>query len=113
MAQFDAAGPRRRSQMRPSPATGILADDSSRGTMRHHLVYAGEAGLIAAQRLMPGIAAAQAASPEAMAEYRRKLAAWHAAYDPFEAIAGPYWTSIAEKRKLRFAKRRNGQAIVL
>jgi hypothetical protein len=71
------------------------------------------AGLFAALLLMPGIAPAHGASAEAMAEYRKKLAAWHAAYDPYEAIATPYWASIAEKRKLRFAKRRNGQAIVL
>jgi hypothetical protein len=78
--------------------------------MRHIIL---SAGLLASLLLMPGIALAQAASPEAMAEYRRKLAAWHAVYDPYEAIATPYWNSIAEKRKLRFAKRRNGQTITL
>src|SRR5262249_1619037 len=47
------------------------------------------------------------------AEYRKKLAAWHAAHDPYEAIATPYWNAVAEKRKLRFAKRRNGQTVVV
>ena len=77
-----------------------------------HLVRAGTAFFIALVA-MPIVAPAQAASPEAMAEYKRKLAAWHAAYDPYEAIATPYWNSIAEKRKLRFAKRRNGQTVLL
>jgi hypothetical protein len=83
--------------------------------MRHQLVRAGTACFIAlvatsivapAQEPKPGLAAA-------MAEYKKKLAAWHAAYDPYEAIATPYWNSISEKRKLRFAKRRNGQTIVV
>src|SRR5512138_400471 len=49
------------------------------------------------------------ASPEAMAEYRRKLKEWEEAQAPFEA----YWNSIAEKRRGRNAKRRAGQPITL
>ncbi len=49
------------------------------------------------------------ASPEAMAEYRRKLKEWEEAQAPFEA----YWDSIAEKRRGRNAKRRAGQQITL
>ena len=49
------------------------------------------------------------ASPEAMAEYRRKLKEWEEAQAPFEA----YWNSIAEKRRGRNAKRRAGQQITL
>jgi hypothetical protein len=49
------------------------------------------------------------ASPQAMAEYRRKLQEWEEAQAPFEA----YWNSIAEKRRGRNAKRRAGQQITL
>src|ERR1051325_487688 len=45
------------------------------------------------------------ASPQAMAEYRRKLQEWEEAQAPFEA----YWNSIAEKGRGRTAKRRAGQ----
>jgi len=49
------------------------------------------------------------ASPQEMAEYRRKLAEYQAARAPVDA----YWNSIAEKRRGRNAKRRAGQAITL
>jgi hypothetical protein len=49
------------------------------------------------------------ATPEAMAEYRRKLAEYQAARAPVDA----YWNSIAEKRRGRNAKRRAGQQITL
>jgi hypothetical protein len=58
-------------------------------------------------------AMAQAASPQAIAEYRRKLAEYQAARAAFEEEAGPYWASISEKRKGRNAKRRARQTIVL
>jgi len=48
-------------------------------------------------------------SPQAMAEYRRKLQEWEEAQAPFEA----YWNSIAEKRRGRNAKRRAGQQVTL
>lgn len=54
------------------------------------------------------VAMAQA-SPQAMAEYRRKLREWEEAQAPFNA----YWNSIAEKRRARNAKRRAGQQITL
>jgi len=91
-------------------------DHALGGLMRHHVIRASIAGLIAIPLLTSGLALAQETNPglsAAMAEYKRKLAAWHAAYDPYEAIATPYWNSIAEKRKLRFAKRRNGQTVLL
>ena len=56
-------------------------------------------------------AMAQAASPQAIAEYRRKLKEYQAARAAFEQEAEPYWTSIAEKRRGRNAKRRERQAI--
>ncbi len=49
------------------------------------------------------------ASPQEMAEYRRKLAEYQAARAPVDA----YWNSIAEKRRGRNAKRRAGQQITL
>jgi hypothetical protein len=58
-------------------------------------------------------ARAQTASPQAIAEYRRKLQIYLAAREAFNAEAGAYWETIAEKRRARFAKRRHGQRIAL
>jgi hypothetical protein len=58
-------------------------------------------------------ARAQAASPQAIAEYRRKLREYQEARAAFEEEAGGYWGSIAEKRRGRNAKRREHQAIGL
>jgi hypothetical protein len=58
-------------------------------------------------------AMAQAASPQAIAEYRRKLAEYQEARAAFEEEAGPYWSSISEKRRGRNAKRRDHQPITL
>jgi hypothetical protein len=58
-------------------------------------------------------AAASAPSPAAMAEYRRKLEEYTLARGKYEAEADAYWGSIADKRKLRRAKRRNNQDIAL
>jgi hypothetical protein len=65
--------------------------------------------------LPPGIANARAqqASPQAIADYRRKLAEYEEARAAFDAEAGPYWSAIAEKRKIRNAKRRSGEAVSL
>ncbi|HKU07984.1 MAG TPA: hypothetical protein VJR30_18080 [Bradyrhizobium sp.] len=49
------------------------------------------------------------ASPQAMAEYRRKLREYEEAQAPINA----YWNSIAEKRRGRNAKRRAGQQVTL
>jgi hypothetical protein len=60
--------------------------------------------------LTPSAADAMAqASPEAMAEYRRKLREYEQTWAPIEA----YWNSIAEKRRGRNAKRRAGQQVTL
>src|SRR5688500_1817339 len=61
----------------------------------------------------PTDAMAQAASPQAIAEYRRKLKEYQEARAAFEEEAGAYWSSISEKRKGRNAKRRERQAITL
>ena len=58
-------------------------------------------------------AMAQAASPQAIAEYRRKLREYQEARAAFEEQAGAYGSSISEKRKGRNAKRRERQAIAL
>src|SRR6266478_6837153 len=58
-------------------------------------------------------AMAQAASPQAIAEYRRKLKEYLEARAAFEQEAGAYWNSIAEKRRGRNAKRRERQTIAL
>jgi hypothetical protein len=40
----------------------------------------------------------------AMAEYRRKLAAYTKAYDAFDKVAGPYWRDVTDKRSRRRTK---------
>jgi hypothetical protein len=58
-------------------------------------------------------AMAQAASPQAIAEYRRKLREYEQARTAFDEEAGAYWSAISEKRKGRNAKRRERQTIAL
>jgi hypothetical protein len=52
-------------------------------------------------------------SPAAMAEYRRKLEEYATARGKYEAEADAYWSSVGDKRRLRHAKRRNNQEVVL
>ncbi|HEU0085152.1 MAG TPA: hypothetical protein VFQ87_20060 [Bradyrhizobium sp.] len=61
----------------------------------------------------PADALAQAPSPQAIAEYKRKLQEYLEARAAFEQEAGAYWNSIAEKRRGRNAKRRERQQITL
>jgi hypothetical protein len=64
--------------------------------------------------MSPAVANAMAqASPQAIAEYRRKLAEYQEARAVFDAEAGAYWSSISEKRRGRNAKRRDRQVITL
>ena len=58
-------------------------------------------------------AMAQAASPQAIAEYKRKLKEYLEARAAFDEEAGAYWSSISEKRRGRNAKRRDRQAVAL
>src|ERR1700737_1925848 len=58
-------------------------------------------------------AMAQAASPQAIAEYRRKLREYQEARAAFDEEAGAYWSAISEKRRGRNAKRRERQPITL
>src|ERR1700704_609951 len=56
---------------------------------------------------------AQAASPQAIAEYKRKLKEYLEARAAFDEEAGAYWGSISEKRRGRNAKRRERQPVAL
>src|SRR6185437_3888071 len=58
-------------------------------------------------------AMAQAATPAAIADYRRKLKAYQEARAAFEEEAGAYWNAIADKRRIRNAKRRDHQPVAL
>jgi hypothetical protein len=58
-------------------------------------------------------AMAQAASPQAIAQYRALLNQYQEVRAAFEQEAGAYWSAIAEKRRGRNAKRREHQPIAL
>ena len=65
----------------------------------------------AALRPVTANAMAQAASPQAISEYRYLLGQYQEARAEFDQQAGAYWSSISEKRRGRNAKRRDHQAI--
>ena len=67
----------------------------------------------AAQAATDRGAMAQAASAQAIAEYRRLLKTYQEARGAFDEEATAYWNSIAEKRRGRNAKRREHLAIGL
>jgi hypothetical protein len=77
------------------------------------LAGAGQAHAMELPQLTDSVANAMAQSPQAMAEYRRKLQEYQQARAAFEEEAGAYWGAIAEKRKGRNAKRRAGQTVAL
>jgi hypothetical protein len=91
--------------------------------MRHRSMHWRCAWVLAALLLAPaqGVraeggerpAAQPTPSPAAIAEYRRKLEEYTAARRKYEAEADAYWSSVADKRRLRHAKRRNNQEIVV
>jgi hypothetical protein len=56
-------------------------------------------------------AMAQADSPQAISDYRRKLREYQEARAAFDAEATAYWSSISDKRRGRNAKRREHQPI--
>ena len=58
-------------------------------------------------------AMAQAVTPQAIAEYQRRLGEYQQARAAFDAEASAYWNSIAEKRRGRSAKRREHRPITL
>ncbi len=58
-------------------------------------------------------ARAERASAKAIADYRRKLSIYQEARAAFEEEAEAYWSAIADKRRVRNARRRDRQAISL
>ncbi len=58
-------------------------------------------------------ATAPSAPRAATTEYQRKLAAYTQARQQFDDEAGAYWGAVAQKRRLRNAKRRDRQDILL
>jgi hypothetical protein len=58
-------------------------------------------------------AMAHAATPGAIADYRRKLRDYQEARAAFDEEAGAYWNAIADKRRGRNAKRRDHQPVTL
>ncbi len=48
-----------------------------------------------------------------MAQYYRLLEQYNQAHEPYAAVAGAYWSSISEKRKLRNGKRARGGVLAL
>jgi hypothetical protein len=64
--------------------------------------------------LLPSVSGANAqASPDVIADYRRRLKEYLQARDAFEQEASAYWSDIAEKRRGRNAKRRAHVEITL
>jgi hypothetical protein len=64
--------------------------------------------------LMSTLSVAQAqVSPEAMAEYRRKLRDYTLASQSYESEAAAYWSTVVDKRRERSNKRRNSQSVAL
>ncbi len=79
-------------------------------------LFAGAPAVAVEADVLPSFTAdamAQAASPQAIAEYRRKLREYEQVRAAFEEEAGAYWSAISEKRKGRNAKRRERQTIAL
>lgn len=74
------------------------------------LVLANDA---ATKALAQPAAAAPTVDPEKMAQYRQKLADYKIARQKFDDDAAIYWKSTGDKRKARYAKRRNNETIVL
>jgi hypothetical protein len=70
--------------------------------------------ILLATALLTGCAGGNA--PSAMAassDYEARLAAWHAAHDPYEQQAQAYWDNVAAKRRSRNDKRRAHERIEL
>jgi len=66
-----------------------------------------------AQTLEQPAATAPMAPGPAMAEYQRRLAAYTQARQKFDEEADAYWSAVAQKRRLRNAKRRDHQEVLL
>ena len=73
----------------------------------------GFAAASAADSSPPASAAAPSTPAAAIADYRRKLEAYTAARQKYEGEAEVYWSSIADKRRLRNAKRHSNKEILI
>lgn len=60
----------------------------------------------------PAAKPAPSTTTQQTVDYKKKLAAYLAVRNAFDEEADAYWLSITEKRKVRNAKRRNGQTVV-
>jgi hypothetical protein len=69
--------------------------------------------IAATKAIVAQVATAPTVDPGKMAEYRQKLAAYKMARQKFEDDAAIYWKSIGDKRKARYAKRRNNENVLL
>jgi hypothetical protein len=83
------------------------------GCLLAALLFSPPSGLAAEFADRAGSMLVAQATPAAMAEYRRLLAQYIAARQQYEAVAEAYWSAVAEKRRLRFGKRRDNQDILL
>ncbi len=94
--------------MRPSSSTAYRAASIAAATC---------ACLLLAPCAAVAVDAAGAANGETgpmkavMAEYRKKLAAYHKARDAYEKLAGPYWRAVTDKRSRRRTKVANDIAL--
>jgi hypothetical protein len=69
---------------------------------------------VASAAKTPAVAATDASTPSAaMAQYRRKLEAYTAARRKYEGEANAYWSAIADKRRIRNAKRHGNKEILI
>jgi len=75
--------------------------------MRRHLLCLLLAGFLAPASL------AQTVSPDVLADYQARLAQYEAAHGAYEADAAAYWDAVADKRRVRNAKRREHQPLAL
>jgi hypothetical protein len=84
--------------------------------MQHRFAFTLSGCLVAAALLAaaePSHAQRVANQAPAGASYEARLAAYTRARNAYEAEAREYWDAISDKRRARFAKRRNGEAIAL
>ena len=91
----------------------VLPIRACAGTFALALLLAAPRAIAMDAAVSPANAFAQAPSPQAVAEYKRKLQEYLEARAAFEQEAGAYWNAIAEKRRGRNAKRRERQQITL
>src|SRR3954447_7818164 len=83
------------------------------GTLALALLLVAPRAIAMDAAVSPANAFAQAASPQAIAEYKRKLQEYLEARAAFEQEAGASWNAIAEKRRGRMARRREGRPVTL